>query len=210
MTMTTLAAAPETEGSGNRRSLLVAGGLVAALALGGGGYVLMSGGSSEPTASGLVATHRKPVVKHVTTTKKTAPTVKKPEDVPAVSTVPLGRDPFRALYLEPVSAPAGQKVPLTSGGTSGSPTSDTPTVTAPYSLKLLKVYRGSGDTAPIFVWAVSGKSKTVIINQKFGKYGELVTLAYVRNSSGKTTGAILQVGDDEPVAVKLGDTITVK
>jgi len=69
---------------------------------------------------------------------------------------------------------------------------------------------GTNGTAPIFTWNVGGTSKQVLAAQKFGKYGELVTLTYVKSSTNKVLGAVVQVGDDEPIAVKLGEKITVK
>jgi hypothetical protein len=206
------------EQAGSRRTALVAGGLVAALVLGGGGYFLLSGGSdssdqaSAPPVS--FAHHPRPAAPKPATAKAAKPAVK----VPATSTVPIGRDPFKALYVQPAAAPAGSGATgstapatgSTTGTSTGTATGTAPAPTASYALTLLKVSGGTNGSAPLFTWSVGGTSKTVLAAQKFGKYGELVTLSWVRSSAGRAIGAVVQVGDDEPVAVRLGEKITVK
>ena len=56
---------------------------------------------------------------------------------------------------------------------------------------------------------MAGKSVTVIPAQRFGKYGELVVLAYTRNAAGTATGVIIQVGDDNPIDIKIGEKVSV-
>lgn len=207
----------------SRRTVLVAGGLAAALVLGGGGYFLLGGGSSDTAASGPLAPlphSLKPATRSVIPAKGAAKPAAK---VPATSTVPIGRDPFKALYVQPVAAPAAAAgttpttgaAPTTSGSSTtassgGTSTSTAPAPTASYALTLLKVTGGTNGSAPIFTWSVDGAGKTVLAAQKFGKYGELVTLSWVKSSTGRALGAIVQVGDDEPVAVRIGEKITVK
>jgi hypothetical protein len=212
MTQTTLEVAPAVEtSSSSSRNLLLVGGLVAVLALGGGGYVLLSGGSPD-LATGPVPTHHKPLVRTVAA-KKVTPSKQQTTVVPAVSTVPVGRDPFHALYIAAPATSAsaqGSSATGTSGSSTTIPGSTAPVATAPYVLTLVRVTGGTNGTAPIFTWNVGGTSKQVLAAQKFGKYGELVTLTYVKSSTNKVLGAVVQVGDDEPIAVKLGEKITVK
>ena len=61
-------------------------------------------------------------------------------------------------------------------------------------------------TAPTTLFDLS---TTVIPAQRFGKYGEIVVLAYEKNTAGKVTGAIIQVGDDSPIDVMIGETVSV-
>jgi hypothetical protein len=209
--MTPFDAAPAEEAR-TRTPVLVAAGLAAALALGGGGYFLLSG-SEEPVSSAPLSTG---VTK---TTRKAAPVVKKPAVKPAVKTVPvvakarLGRDPFRALYVEPVAAPVG-------GGPAQAPTSTTTTTGgsfAPkggeeYPLQLMSISRegAANKTTYFFTFTVGGLKKTVMQGQRFGKYGELVVLGYVTNSKGAVVGAVLQVGDDNPFPIALKEKISVQ
>ena len=208
----------------NRRNLLLAGGLAAALLVGGGGYYLLGGnGSAEATVAATPRTLR-PVVaapKHPTKGKTpTAPAVK----VPAKSVEHLGRDPFKALYVQPVAAIAPSTTgttpattPVTPGTTTGTttgttgnptPTSTTPATGTSYTLQLVSVSKPSPE-ARFFVFKVAGVSKTVIPAQRFGKYGELIVLAYTKSASGAVTGAIIQVGDDSPMGVAIGEKVTV-
>jgi hypothetical protein len=207
-------AAP-ADGERTRTPVLVAAGLAAALALGGGGYFLLSG-SEDPVATAPLSTG---VTK---TTRKAAPAVKKPVVKPAVKTVPvvaktrLGRDPFRALYVEPAKASAAAPT---------SPTSTTPSTStsggsfAPsggagqeYPLRLESISReGAANSRTYFyTFTVGGVRKTVMQGQRFGKYGELVVLGYVANSKGAVIGAILQVGDDNPFGIALKEKISVQ
>ncbi|HUR52223.1 MAG TPA: hypothetical protein VMZ11_08880 [Mycobacteriales bacterium] len=225
MTLDTFAPAPAVEapaeeaaGSSSRRTALVAGGVAAALALGGGGYVLLSGGSDSTTTAGPSTTlpHRfgKPAVK-----KPTAPVVKKPVvKVPPTSTVPLGRDPFHALYVQPVLAAASVATggtttpvtPTTSGGsTGGTTTPTTPTTTTPkvYKLVLTRVYGSGKDMTGVF--SVGGRSMVAKVGSVFGPTGELKLLSLSQSSKGVWTAA-LQVGDSEPVDASKGETLYVR
>lgn len=212
MTQTMLEVAPEVDlpaEKGSSKNLLLAGGLAAVLALGGGGYVLLSSGGSDTAAPVVTSQHQLPVHKVLAKTA-TAP---KKALVPPVTSVPIGRDPFHALYIAPVDGGAAASTSTSTSTTTptSSGTGDTSTVTAlPYSLTLVKVTGGTNGTAPIFSWNVAGTVKQVLAAQKFGQYGELVTLTYVKSATNKVTGAVVQVGDDEPVAVKVGEKITVK
>lgn len=203
--------APAAGPEGTRTSVLVAGGLVAALALGAGGYFFLAGGSSD--VESLPATPRKVTTAPTPAVKKavTKPAVKK-ATVPLVTKVQLGRDPFRALYVVPVQAAA--PTAATSTTTTGSTTtsgSTSPTATAansPYGLKLVSVTGTS--SAKFYAFVVDGEKQSVLAGQRFGKYGELIVLAYVKSSTGKIVGAIIQVGDDSPIDIAIGEKITVQ
>ena len=220
----------------NRRNLLLAGGLAAVLLVGGGGYYLFGTSSADDTA---VAFTPRPVRTGAPATKTAvkAPTKAKPAavtKVPATSTEHLGHDPFKALYVQPVAAAA----PLTPAAVPGAMTGTTPATTSvttgtaptttttgttttgtpttgttsaagtPYPLQLVSVSKPSPETR-FFVFKVAGVSKTVIPAQRFGKYGELIVLAYTKTASGTVTGAIIQVGDDSPMGVAIGEKVTV-
>ena len=223
----------DTPAAPNRRNLLLAGGLAAALLIGGGGYYLLSGSSSSSgdTATAAVPHPVRPAVrapKHPAKAKAKAPTVAPVAKVPAKSTEHLGRDPFKALYVQPVAAVAGLGVPATgsltaipgptgtktgttrtSTGTTGTGTGSTPVdASSPYALQLVSISPPSPEVR-LFAFKVAGVSKTVLPAQRFGKYGELIVLAYTKTPTGAVTGALIQVGDDSPIDVRLGEKITV-
>jgi hypothetical protein len=224
MTQTTFApppvfAAPEesTEGGSSRRPLILVGGLVAALALGGGGYVLLSGGgSSDDLGSGpFVPPHAKTATKPAAVKPAAAkPAVK----VPVTSTVPLGRDPFHALYILPVAAaPAStttgsgtNTAPATTTSTTSS-TTTTPTTTTVkptvYKLVLTKV-SGSGSNLTA-TFTVAGKLMVAKVGSVFGPTSELKMLSLGQNAKGVWV-ATIQVGDSEPVDATKGETLYVR
>lgn len=210
----------------NRRNLLLAGVLAAVLLVGAGGYYLFGSSSADdsavaftprPVHSGAPAT--KAAVKPVTKAKPAVAT-----KVPAKSTEHLGHDPFKALYVQPVAAAAPLTPAAVPGATTGTApatapvvTGSTPTTTTTgttpaagtsYALQLVSVSKPSPETR-FFVFKVAGVSKTVIPAQRFGKYGELIVLAYTKTASGTVTGAIIQVGDDSPMGVAIGEKVTV-
>jgi len=199
----------EVESGGSRRTLLVAGGLVAALALGGGGYVLLSGGSSEtPSAAPVIRFGHKPATTKVTTPAKVKPAVK----VPATSTVPLGRDPFHALYILPVQAAPTTDTPATSTApastSSSTTTTSTTTAAKPTVYKLvLSSVSGSG-TDRTATFSVGGKFMVAKVGSVFGPTSELKLLDLTQTSKGWV--ATLQVGDGEPFDAKKGETLYVR
>ena len=215
-TATDLAVADDDAGT-DRKKLVLVGGLVAALLAGGGGYLLLSGGGGgDDLALGVPPAAR---AAQAAKPAKAATPAKKPAVLPAATAVRLGRDPFVALYVQPA---AGAADPTGTGTTSGTGTTttggtsttggatSTPTVTtsAPYSLSLVSI-TGAATEGKVFTYTVGGARKSVVAAQKFGKYGELVTLAPLKNDKGVIIGALIQVGDDDPVAIKLGEKLTV-
>jgi len=277
--------------SGNRRTILVAAGLAGVMALGAGAYFLLSGSPADPATS--VALYRPPVHRVIPprhTAPAPAPTkAAAAAQLPTASLEHLGRNPFRALYVQPVavtstaptsgtgtstgtgstgagstgsgstgtgsggtgstgtgstdtgtgsstggstgtgstgststgststgSTSTGSKgkdanVPSgtsTGGSSTGTPPPATTAGTASYPLMLVSISRPSPE-ARYFSFTLSGVRKVVLPGQRFGKYGELVVLAYTRTSDGTATGALVQVGDDSPIDVRIGEKVTV-
>jgi hypothetical protein len=198
----------------NRKALVIAGGVAAALVVAAGAYFVFGGNSGSSTDTAFVPTHRlRPAV-----TAAAPTTLKK---LPAPYKEQLGRDPFKALYVVPAVAPAAATVttPTTIGttptttGTGTTPTTAGSTgttipVSTRYTLKLLAISKPSPEVR-FSTWSVGGTSKTVIPAQRFGKYGEIVVLAFSKNASGVVDQAIIQVGDDSPMNVKIGESISV-
>ena len=123
--------------------------------------------------------------------------------LPVTYTEPVGRDPFKPLYVVPVAvvaAPGATVAP-------GAPTD--PLASATYPLKLTSVATGTGAASATMDVVVSGARKTVLLGQRFGAHGELVVLSVNKNPAGAVTGVTLQVGDDQPVPLKIGETISV-
>jgi len=202
-------AAPAT--SDNRRVLLV-GGLAAAVALAGGGYYLLAGSSSSDTSAAVA-----PVVHHQAVPQAKKAPAKAPAKaaiIPVTSSVPIGRNPFKPLYVVPAVSTTTATSPSTttasSPTTTSSSTGTSSVSNAPYALTLVSITGGTGGYAHQFTFKVGSLSKTVIAAQKFGNYGELQVLTYTRTSAGKVTGAVVQVGDADPTTVAIGQKITVQ
>ena len=203
----------ETEGS--RKAVFVAGGVAAALVLAAGGWFLL-GGTGDDAANAAFVPH-----KSVRPAAVAPKTVTKPaKKLPVAYKERLGRDPFKALYLVPAAAPAAATTPTGTGtgttpvvpvaGTGTGTTPGTTTGTTRYPLKLVSISAAKPDEVRFFTWLVDGKKTVVIPAQRFGKVnGELVVLAYGKNAAGKATGAIIQVGDDSPIDVLIGETVSV-
>ena len=198
------------EGGRNRKAMLVAGGIAAALVVGAGAFLLLGGGD-DTTETALIPRGR-PAVAAPGVTKPVAKAVAK--KLPAAYTERLGRDPFKALYVVPVAAPAAAApaapASTTAGtsGTSGSGTSTAGTTPTRYTIKLVSISKPSPETR-FTTWTVAGTKTTVIPAQRFGKYGELVVLAFTKNAYGVVDSAIIQVGDDSPIDVKVGESVSV-
>jgi hypothetical protein len=210
----------------DRRKLALLGG-VAVLALAGAGYFFLGGsGGSTDEGLGVVPHHvTKPIVKVAAKPvsvagKGTKPVVK----LPPVSTAVLGRDPFHPLYVLPVAAPAAVQVTTptatsptappatgttgsTTGGTTGGTTATATPAPTRYRITLLSV-KSTGTRT--FTFRIGSVTKVVVTAQRFGKYGELVVLGTIKNSRGTVTGALLQVGDADPVTIHLGERLTVQ
>ncbi len=199
----------------NRKKLLALGGGLAAVVLLGAGYLFLSGGG-DTVDTAFVPAARTPRV-------AAAPSAAaKPRTIAPKYTEQIGRDPFKALYVLPVVAPVAPAAPAaplapvapivlqpaapTTGGTNTAPVA-APT-TKRYTLTLNAISKPSPE-ARFSTWTVDGKKVTVLPAQRFGKYGELVVLAFTQDAKGVVDGAVLQVGDDTPMDVKIGESNSV-
>ena len=202
------------EGDRNRKAMFVAGGVAAALVLAAGGYFFL-GGSSDSSSVDSAFVPSRTTNPTVVAPKKAV--VKPAKKLPAAYTAPLGRDPFKALYVVPAAATTAANTststsvtPTTSGtSTTGTGTGTTTTpATTRYTLKLVSISKPSPEVR-FTTWSVGGTKKVVIPAQRFGKYGELVVLAFSQNAAGVVDKAIIQVGDDSPMDVAVGESVSV-
>jgi hypothetical protein len=199
------------EGDRNRKAMFVAGGVAAALVLAAGGYFFL-GGSSDSSNVDSAFVPSRTVAPAVVAPKKTV--AKPAKKLPAAYTARLGRDPFKALYVVPAAAttsattPTSTTVtPTTTGSSTTGTGTTTPTATR-YTLKLVSISKPSPEVR-FTTWSVGGTKKVVIPAQRFGKYGELVVLAFSKNAAGVVDKAIIQVGDDSPMDVAVGESVSV-
>jgi hypothetical protein len=102
-------AVEEDSSSAGRKPLLLVGGLLGALVLGGGGFFLLSG--DDELTDELGAPAAKPPAAEVALESVPEAVV-----VPVAATQPVGRNPFKALYVVPKAAAGGGAAP---GGTEG-------------------------------------------------------------------------------------------
>lgn len=204
--------APVDEESTPDKRKLVAIGAAAAVVLAGGGWFFLHSSGSDGPALGLPSSGLpkpaavRPAVKSAVKAKPAAKTVKPTTVLPVASTAKLGRDPFKALYVVPAAAAT------TTAPTTTTPTTTTgaaATTTAPYVLQLVSI-SGPANSDKVFTFKYGSVSKTVVAAQKFGKIGELVTLNYIKNSKNVPIAALIQVGDDDPVIIKIGEKLTVQ
>lgn len=226
MTENTFTAPAEEQSASNRKTLFIAGGAAGALVLAGGGFLLLHGGSSSDDAFGPVPHKARPAV---TTAKAPVRQSVKPSKLPAASAVKIGRDPFAALYIVPAAgtAPAGTGTTPTTGGTtpttpttggttpttttsgtggSTTPTKPTTPVATHYTLKLLSVSGfGSSQTA---AFSVAGKKQYARVGSVFGRTSEIKLLSFQQISKG-VWSVTIQVGDDDPKDLAIGEAISV-
>ncbi len=200
----------------NRKAILIAGGVAAALVVVAGGYFLLGG--SDDTVDSAFVPHR--TVRPAAVAPKAGAPAKK---LPAPYKERLGRDPFKALYVVPVAAVTTSTSTDATGTSAGSPTSGTTTTTTTtptsttttstptstrYTLKLVSISKPDPEVR-FTTWKVGADTKTVIPAQRFGKYGEIVVLAFGKNAAGTVDKAIIQVGDDSPMDVTIGESVSV-
>jgi hypothetical protein len=205
------------EGEHNRKAVFVAGGVAAGLVLLAGGWFMFggSGGDSATNLGAITPGVKRPAAAAPATVAKAA------KKLPTAYTARLGRDPFKALYVVPAAAPVttattptgtttttGTSPTGTTTGTTGTtPTSTTPTA-GRYTVKLVAISKPSPEVRTA-TWTVDGAKVVVIPAQRFGKFGEIVVLAYSQNATGAVDGAIIQVGDDSPMDVRIGESVSV-
>lgn len=200
-----------------RKPLLLVGGLVGALVLGAGAFFFLGGGD-DAEEDFFVAPRKAP------------PAAAAPAEPQGVAVIPaatdetVGRNPFKARYIAPVAAAAPAEAPaaapvaapppapinlvISQPAPAPAPATKEEEIPATYKLTL----KGISDPQPearFVTWTYEDKDVTVLPGQRFGKYGELVVLAFTQNAEGAVDGVIIQVGDDSPFDAKLGQTYDV-
>jgi hypothetical protein len=149
--------------------------------------------------------------------------------IPVATEETVGRNPFKARYIAPAASSTPAEAPAAAPAPAPAPVAapvappvnlvvqqpapaPAPTkqeeVPSTYKLTL----KGISDPQPearFVTWTYEEKDYTVLPGQRFGKYGELIVLAFTQNAEGAVDGAIIQVGDDSPFDAKLGQTYDV-
>ena len=146
-------------GDDNRRKLAIVGAAVGVLVLGIVAFFLLKGGGSAGTQDQTFT-----VTHHPTKSVPAAapPVVKLPKHVAA----PVGRDPFKALYVAPAAAPAGATTSTSSttqtstGGTTTTPTGSggTTSTTPTYHPVWVQLHSFTTSTATFDVGYSNGKT----------------------------------------------------
>jgi hypothetical protein len=189
----------ETEDKSSRSKVVLLGAL-AAVVLGAGGFFLL-GGSGDEELEDFTPIARAPQT--AATPDAAAPVAK----LPAASTVALGRNPFRALYVQPVAAPAvapAPAAPAPVGPAPAQPGTDGAPAPAPAAVSTVKM-TGVNDGTASFVYdgkELSGKQGDVMD-------GKLLVVSIAKSSSG-TWYAYLQLGDGAKFEVHEGQTVVVQ
>ncbi len=231
--------AADEAGSGNRRVLFVAGGAAAAVALAAGGYFLVGGGGGSSAAPAPI---RRGIVKQDTTTSAKgtgvqAVALKPATSLPPVSAARLGRDPFKALYILPVTAPVAAPaattpivtIPVGTTPVGTTPVGTTPVGTTPTTAPATQAPATTPTTPPKPVastyalkltrvygtgvdttasFAVGSKTQLAKVGSVFGRTQELKLLSLQQNDKGVWV-AVVQVGDSDPFDVAIGQTLYV-
>lgn len=118
----------EESESGSRRNLLALGGLAALLVAGGAAFFLLGGGDETSEDIAFVPATVRPAA--------AAPSPKVAK-LPVATKVPLGRNPFKALYVQPAAA---------STSTDAAPVATTPVSTSPVGGPIPIILVGPGST----------------------------------------------------------------
>ena len=219
----------EESESGSRRNLLALGGLAALLVAGGAAFFLLSGGDETSEDIAFVPPPR---------TGVTAPAIVVPKAVtlPVATNVPLGRNPFKALYVQPAAAPADAAPtgPATSPALAGGPaivlvTPTAPTGSAPFpgptdggagpgpgippvavehELVLRRV-SGEGDALSA-AFTIDGAATSAKVGETFGPTSEIKLLSLQEGPQPGRWTAVLQVGDAAPFDVGIGESVRVR
>ncbi|MCW2726870.1 MAG: hypothetical protein JWN35_3791 [Frankiales bacterium] len=190
----------DTDEVRNRKAVLVVGAVAGLLVLGAAGWFLFSPGSGSTTTSAAA-----PLTRTVPTGPRASATPTAPAVVPAQYVGQLGRDPFRALYVQPApvaspvpaAAPAAGTVP---GAVPAQPPAQPPAVE--HKLVLQRVYGSGSDQTAAFT--IDGKNSDARIGSTFGPTAEIVLRALRQGPKGGPWTATLQVGDGSPFEVVTG------
>lgn len=219
----------EDGGAGGRKAVIALGAL-AGVALAGGAFFFLSSGDDSADDFAPVARAARPAA------AAPAPAASAKVKLPAQSRVTLGRNPFRALYVEPApepppapAAPAagaptstgGGTVPIVVVGAGGNsvPPTGTGTGTAPqappqqpavkeHKLVLLRVFGAGKDQSASF--SIDGKQQTAKVGTTFGPSAEILLLSLQQGPKDDQWTAVLQVGDGDPFDVVTGEPVFVR
>jgi len=160
-------------GDDNRRKLMVVGAAVGVLVLAIVAFFLMKGGSSNKDASftpspiqhsGIAAAPAKPAV------------VKLPRQVSA----PVGRDPFKALYVAPAAGPAGGSASSTTTQSSSSGTSSTTTTAGGTTTSTTTTAKATYHPVWVQLKGVPTTSATFVVGYSNGKTLKAVQYSLVK------------------------------
>jgi hypothetical protein len=205
------------QGSGGSRKAVVAAGALAAVVLGAGAFLFLNSGGDE--LLDLPAVQRAPQAAPAAPGPSAAPEVK----LPAKSTLTLGRNPFRALYIQPpppapeppVQEPTGvvpgvivvgSGTTPPAGGAAG-PAPQQPTAKE-HKLVLLRVFGTGKDQSASF--SIDDKQQTAKVGTTFGPTAEILLLSLQEGPKEGQWTAVLQVGDGDPFDVVLGEPVFVR
>lgn len=221
---------PEDDTAGGKRNLVALGGLGAVLVAGAAYFLVLSGGDATEDALAIVP--RTPAA--AAPAAVASPAAVK---LPVATKVQLGRNPFKALYVQPAAvaeapAPAAPATPVAVGGgttivvggggtqapTGGgtqAPTSGGGTAApAPkpavkeYKLVLTRVFGDEGsDLSAVFT--IDGKQQTAKVGSVFGPTAEIKLLSLQEGPKEGRWTAVLQVGDGDPFDVVTGTKVYV-
>jgi hypothetical protein len=200
---------PETDDTGpdNRRKLMIVGAIVGVAVLAIVAFFLLKGGGSSPDAAGGFVVPHHAVKKPAAAAPGAAPVVKLPKRV----VTPVGRDPFKPLYVAPAAAPAGTtttSTPVSSSttttpSTGGTTTTTTASSTPSYHPVWVQLRSISSTQAVFAVGYSNGKTlKAVKYTVRAPKSGSRTAFASsfallsIRNGV-----ATLQFGDGSPFQV---------
>jgi len=187
---------------GNRKKLMVVGAVLGVLVLAIVAFFLLKGGGSSSSDNGFVVPHH--------TTKPAAPSAQAPVvKLPKHVSVPVGRDPFKPLYVQPAAAPAATTTgtsssttgttTTTGGSTSTTTTSAPSSAWAPVAIQLVSVNGTSSATFKV-TYSNGSKSKAVdYVNVQAPKnalrtsFGKVFALLSIQDGT-----ATVQYGDGSP------------
>lgn len=162
--------ADEADAPDNRRKLMIVGGAGGALVLVIVAFFLLKGGSSSSDESFVVPHHKRPV-------PAASAAATKPVKLPKHVKAPVGRDPFKALYVAPVSGGAAGAGSTAAGGSTSTSTSaggststtTTPTTTTGGTTTTTKSSTPTYKPVWIQFKGVSGTTATFVIGYSNGK-----------------------------------------
>ena len=220
-------AAAEAEPSGRRRTVLLAGGALSAAVLGAGAFFLLGGSDAAETETAVPS--------RGSVAAAPAPSGS-PAALPPASQIELGRNPFKALYVQPAAAPPAAPAvttpttPSTGPGANGPTTGGTivvppqvpsgggavpaPAAPAPapvpakQELRLVSATH-DGETH-VGVFTVNGVRSTVKVDETFGPGKHLLLVSLQQGPADDQWTAVVQLGDGDPFDVVTGNPVFVQ